>query len=376
MIDWHFPRLELANSFLAQFESGITSALTLFAPRRMGKTEFLLYDLAPEAEKQGYQVIYCSFWEIREDPVKSLLLAIEDSQKKQTWVERLKQLGKSPVSSVEIGLPSSSFKVSAKSELRPKKLDADALEQVATVLNDSGKDTGKRVLFLLDEVQHLATDKAFLPLVSLLRTVFEKYSKRFQVVYTGSSRDGLKQLFKKRNAPLFHSSQQIDLPKLGAPFIHHMLTAFEQASGRKLSFVEAHTFFNKVNAVPYLFHSLLKQLLISGMEFTDVADVFLEEISEESEYKLTWEQLSPMDKAVLEWVATNNKNASADNSNGIYAKKAKEFLCQELGLEDIPRYAIQNSVNRLRKRGILGLIEYGVLAFEDEYFLEWIKSNA
>ena len=47
------------------FATGITGALALFAPRKMGKTEFVLMDLAPEAEERGYQVAYCSFWNLQ-----------------------------------------------------------------------------------------------------------------------------------------------------------------------------------------------------------------------------------------------------------------------------------------------------------------------
>lgn len=42
---WHFPRTELAKQILGMFETGLASSLTFFAPRRMGKTEFLRKDL-------------------------------------------------------------------------------------------------------------------------------------------------------------------------------------------------------------------------------------------------------------------------------------------------------------------------------------------
>lgn len=43
------------------FESGLSNALVFFAPRRMGKTEFLRKDIQPLAEKKGWQVFYLSF---------------------------------------------------------------------------------------------------------------------------------------------------------------------------------------------------------------------------------------------------------------------------------------------------------------------------
>ena len=43
------------------FDSGLASSLTFFAPRRMGKTEFLRKDIRPLAEQLGWRVFYFSF---------------------------------------------------------------------------------------------------------------------------------------------------------------------------------------------------------------------------------------------------------------------------------------------------------------------------
>ena len=55
---WHFPRAELAKQVLGLFESGLSSALVFFAPRRMGKTEFLRKDIQPLADKKGFETVY------------------------------------------------------------------------------------------------------------------------------------------------------------------------------------------------------------------------------------------------------------------------------------------------------------------------------
>ena len=58
---WHFPRTELTKQILGMFETGLASSLTFFAPRRMGKTEFLRKDITPLAEQLGWRVFYFSF---------------------------------------------------------------------------------------------------------------------------------------------------------------------------------------------------------------------------------------------------------------------------------------------------------------------------
>lgn len=69
---WHYPRTALAEQVMSLFNSGLSHALTFFAPRRKGKTEFLLKDIAPLAKEQGYQVFYFSFLDSTNDTQNAL----------------------------------------------------------------------------------------------------------------------------------------------------------------------------------------------------------------------------------------------------------------------------------------------------------------
>ena len=68
MSDWNFSRPKLASKLLKVFDVGITSNIALIAPRRKGKTLFLLSDLAPEAHSHGYVPIYASLWQNMDSP--------------------------------------------------------------------------------------------------------------------------------------------------------------------------------------------------------------------------------------------------------------------------------------------------------------------
>jgi len=63
-----FARPELAQKHLQTFEIGLISAQALFAPRRMGKSEFLEQDLIPAAQKSGLLTAYLNVWDAREHP--------------------------------------------------------------------------------------------------------------------------------------------------------------------------------------------------------------------------------------------------------------------------------------------------------------------
>ena len=57
---WHFKRRTLTGRVLEVLTRGPVQALSLFAPRRAGKTEFLIRDLPPRAESLGHRVVYAS----------------------------------------------------------------------------------------------------------------------------------------------------------------------------------------------------------------------------------------------------------------------------------------------------------------------------
>lgn len=65
----YFPRTELANRLVSSLLDGIANAFTLFAPRRMGKTEFLLKDVTPVAQERGFKVFYFSFMDVDNETI-------------------------------------------------------------------------------------------------------------------------------------------------------------------------------------------------------------------------------------------------------------------------------------------------------------------
>src|SRR6185312_14010498 len=70
---WHFARPLLAQKYLKTFRVGLLSAQALFAPRRMGKSEFLEQDLIPAARKTGLLTAYLNLWDAREHPRGALI---------------------------------------------------------------------------------------------------------------------------------------------------------------------------------------------------------------------------------------------------------------------------------------------------------------
>lgn len=363
---WHYTRADLTDDFMVVFEIGSSQSLTLFAPRRMGKSEFILHDLIPEAERQGYKTAYVDFWTHQEDPVRSLRSGLELALATTTLTEkltsrrfRLKDVG----FQAGIGLRGPNLGVTSRFE--PSEIGEDQLADIETLLRDLMKGQGK-VLLCLDEVQHLATDRRFEPVIYFLRSQIQRYLGRLNVVYTGSSRDGLTRLFRRRKAPLFQSTSQIDLPRLGAGFVRHIMQAFEATTGRTVSFPETLQAFKKLSYNPAEFRNVIHALVLDGG--TDVLEItadYLASTDETDEYQDLWTAIAPIDQAVLSWIA--------HDGSGLYQKSARTFIADWIGMpaDELTRATIQTAVRRLRGRVITSL-EKGVWEIEDPRLKDWL----
>lgn len=373
-IQWHYERTSLISAVLSGFEAGVSNTITLFAPRRMGKTEFLLYDLIPAASAKGYQTLYVSFWDNPEDPVGSLSGAVERAIHGSSWLQRRKDPSRRSVREVKVGGGvnpvtgvSGQAAVSFDSE---RAADAESLSQLRSLFHRFLK-MHPRVLLCLDEVQHLATREAFEPLVYFLRTLIDENRERLFVVYTGSSRDGLRQLFSRRKAPLFRSTSQIDLPNLDAGFVRHILSAFEQAtSGRTLDPASSMRAFVAMNRVPWDFRAVIEEMILSGeSDIESVTERYRESQMEENDYSHIWKSLKPVDRAVLVWLA-------GDREGGLYQDQAKQFVADHVGMNvsDVSVHTIQNALKRLRGKHI-SQVHQGVWEFEDPDFMAWVTDK-
>ena len=90
---WHFARPELARQYLQTFQVGLISAQALFAPRRMGKSEFLEKDLVPAAKKSGLLTAYLNLWDARENPRAALISVLARAVSPRGFAAVIKKLG-------------------------------------------------------------------------------------------------------------------------------------------------------------------------------------------------------------------------------------------------------------------------------------------
>lgn len=365
-IDWHYPRKELMEKVLAAYEQGLSNTLTLFAPRRMGKTEFVLLDLIPAAAQRGYTPVYVSFWENKDDPAASLLAAVNVALAESSWWKRTTNRIASARLSVHANATGEVGGSLDVGDRRSNTSDPDTLRALKNALSTL-TEKHDRILLCLDEAQHLATRSKFGNLVYFLRTFLDQNRQRVRVMYTGSSRDGLRKLFSKRKAALFQSSSQIDLPQLGSGFVEHMRQCYNQATKQDFPLHDGLIAFSALNYVPREFRSVLEKMTLSGSnDITQEASIARDAQMEGSNYPALWGALKSIDQAILTWIA--------HGGTGLYQDGCKDYIANYLGIEadQIETHHIQNAVNRQRNEH-LSLVSHGNYDFEDARFQEWIE---
>lgn len=262
-----------------------------------------------------------------------------------------------------INTPIVGANVSASQSNEAEKLD------IIQGLFDLLLEDGRKLLVALDEVQHLATEERFEPIVYALRGIIDLNRERVHVLYTGSSRSGLQRLFTRRNAPLFSSSQQIDLPEFDRQYLEYISSVFHAATGRSLDLDACVEAFKLVKKVPYDYRQVISMLIEhGGTDIVSITKSYLSENSQEEHYQAEWAALKPVDRVVLRFIV--------DMGVGLYTAEARSQMADQLGLDNIEVATIQNSINRLRQASLIAPVGQGRYELEDPYFGDWLVTLA
>lgn len=364
-IDWHYPRTELAQAYLAQFKTGLTHALTLFAPRRKGKTEFLLNDLAPLAEKTGYKVCYVSLWALKSDPAAALLNGLIDAAKRPSLWQRTKRLFASPLQSVEAEatVAGTGLRVGAEFEKSPAASREDLIEIPRALDTLARQARNGKALLLLDEVQFLAKP-LHETLIAALRTALDVRKGSVDTVFTGSSRVRLQEMFDTIKAPLFQFSQRTNFPDLDEGFTRFMADNFHKATQRRLDYAVAWAGFAYLGRSPGLFRDAINELILrGGTDFMTVCREIREEAESRADLLGVWSRLKPIEQLVLQCVLVGES---------LYAERTRQRLAQGLGVDEVSASQVQSVVNRLVNEQLLFARGRGEYEIEDNGFRDWL----
>ena len=379
---WHYPRPEVAQSLLRLLESRVTPAETVFGPRRMGKTEFLLQDFAPLAEARGHKVVYLSLWEAEDAPLALLVRKWSDALMAAPQCRSLAAppLGPTPPPSREQPPPSLRSRggcsmedrvLHAAKEKRPARIAGSAAgfggsiefakrqgdDNELILLDDliervvGHRKRGRRGLTILvmDEAQELAARARDRRVVAALRSSLDKRIGSLASVFAGSDRRRLEAMFADRRAPFFRFGSAWQLPELPDDFAIHMANRLREAADVSLSPHDAIAAFNALDRNPYVFHRHFLHRLI---EQPDAPLALALASSKEvlagvSDRERTWRALTPLQQRVAMRIAALRGNAC------LYHKESREALGRELGVGAIAKSSVQAALRRLERLGVV-----------------------
>lgn len=215
---WFYHRPTLAKSISNMCKDTLFSRMVYLGTRRIGKTSFFLSDLSPELIEQGMLPIYINMWGNKSAPhtefAEQLASALDEIKQEGA----LKRLLNTEIKKLAIGNQIAKVEL----EFKPKSASNADILNIKSLLKSIVEAAGNsKVVFILDEFQHLSTSSAFDNLLYTLRTVFDSYGSRISVIFTGSSRTGMKAAFEDDKVPFYQSAQVNEFPVIDDGFIEH-----------------------------------------------------------------------------------------------------------------------------------------------------------
>lgn len=360
---WHYPRTELATRIHAVLSDGPVQAVSLFGPRRTGKTQFLTHDLAPLAEAKGHRVVYASLWQTIGQPLAILLYELDRALRGGSILERIASAAREIVPKLKLDLPGGAGQLEVDlSDLPGKAPESHALllDQFCGRLSDPARPT----FLLIDEFQELARTPGSSPLVAALRTSLDKRRDGLVAVFTGSSRHGLRAMFTARDAPFLRFASPLDLPPMDDDFVDHQLSAFRATSKAKVDRSVAVGTFHRFGRSPLLFQRWLTTIAFHPELGAQAAATEVQtEIAAEFGFPRQWISLTPVQRATA--------RALAENVERIYGREGIGRIAELAGSARVDTSQVQTALKRLERTGLADRFA-GSWHLADPIFAAWV----
>jgi uncharacterized protein len=324
---WHFPRSEFADQILASLNGGLVNSIALFAPRRMGKTQFVLRDLLPAHLANGGDAIYFNLWENKSSPESVMIEALRGH------IEILKGASTKKTGKIASSIDLAIVKFTAEygEELAaksPVETVAAAIRLWAEVLR-AKKQTG---LLVIDEVQHLATSDKFVNFTAALRTALEGSADCIKAVFTGSSQAGLTRMFYDTKAAFYGPGSQISLPRFGHDFIDFISAKASETYKQIFAIEDVAHVFELHNASPYFLRQSLNFAVLKALDLKTAARRVGMDLYVELGLQEKWDGLSIVEQIVVQCIYGKQQLYTENTRNWISSIAGEEVTARRIQL--------------------------------------------
>lgn len=348
----YFPRRNLAEIILKSLADGITHAFTLFAPRRMGKTQFLLRDIVPLAENTGFNVFYFSFMDDQPETVitrfqAALCRFAADTSKVKTFITSIKKVNIAG-SGIERETHNATLSIS---------------DIIGHLANDK-----RQTLLLLDEAQELARIKGTDGLIRALRTGLDVNQSRIKTIFTGSSTNGLRAMFNDSKAPFFHFAHSLDFPLLGQEFTDFLADVYQQRTQQVLDRAALYHAFERMNKTPLYMRAMIQDMIINpAMTTEQAAHIRMEQMQENSDFPRQWNALSALERLILQHIAHGRTKP--------YSADTRQQMAAKMGIGELATSTVQGNIHKLERKEMLTRNSGHALQINSPLLKTWIIEN-
>lgn len=349
MEGWHYPRADLAEKYLGLLALGISSSLAIIAPRRKGKTLFILQDLAPLSQKKNYIPVYASLWQNINAPHDGLITALEDAiaaLEKRAALGRLfkARIKKTTVSNELLGKMEVEF---ADKPVKPGSRELTYLDQLLSTLEEkAGK---KNVLLLIDEVQHISTSSQFDPLAHTLRTMLDKRQGRVKSIFTGSSRHYMNLLFNESQSPFYHFVEAVPFPDLDERFIAFLRDRLAAEHRISVAIQPLQEAFSHLDQSPYWMMKLISRVIAFKASVDDALEYVLQLMEATEDFEGLAKRMKPIDRLVF--------LALCDGASP-FSKDLMARIDKETDVRGV-QSSIQRAIKRLSEANLISQLRKG-----------------
>jgi hypothetical protein len=366
---WHYHRPALAKIYLDTLNAGLVTSTTIFAPRRAGKTSFLLKDLTPAAKSAGYTVAYVDLWQTKLSPGVSIVRALERALEPKNAVESFVAKLHTPIKKFKAKAEIAGTKLEGELELGDtgKKIQTEIALQIDVLIDILCKKAP--VLLLIDEAQELAKTKEQEAVATALRTSITRNQNRLRVVFTGSSRTQLAHVFSNSNAPLYSTGSAIaDFPQLNRDFVEYIAEQFEKSTGRTLPIMPAWQAFLAFKQQPEPFLAgIVDMILNPSVTLEEAMNTVSDKLALTENHEGAWATLDATQKALIRMLAQ-------DPSLKPFSKAVVSKLRTIIGIDSLEVTHVQRAMSKLAT--VVFKSPRDTYEFENEAFAQWIRTLA
>lgn len=357
---WHFPRPKLAQSYLTLLRDGSGDPICLQAPRRLGKTTFLLTEVIPAGIEAGYLPVYVDVWQHRLDPMAAINYGLQEAiDNLEVPASTLGKRLKTKVS--KLGIASASIDFG--DEPQRHRPDSPFL-LVDFLLKSLIKIAKKPILLLLDEIQELAIVKDGESIVSALRSAITKSKTSVRVIFTGSNQDRLRELFSRSRAALYEGASMLAFPTLGDEFSKFIADRIHENLRRSVPWSDVALAFERFQHQPRLLIDLVFVFASGNTAFKEVLERHVDRIISDSSFQPIVDRMTLLQRLVCQRLLIAPDLTSADARKG-YALALHKKAVPSGSVGDALRALVDLHV-LTKPSGIRG--HY---AFDDPMFREW-----